>query len=250
MQTYLTLVRRELGSHFVSWTGYVVLAGVLFLLGLSTASLLQEMNAQENDMPLMEQFLDTYYFWLVLLLATPILTMRTFALEKFSGTFETLMTAPVGDLEVVLAKFSGAMVLHVLIWVPLFGQMLLFRHYGNDPTVADTGTAASTFLGIVLLGMLYMSMGCLASALTRNLNTAAMIAFALGVSVFVLSYLTFGTSLQPGWRTELYSHISIIEHMRDFARGVVDTRALVFYLSATAVFLFLTLKTVESRRWR
>lgn len=250
MRTYLLLVRRELGGYFISWTGYVVMAGVLFLLGLCFVNLLQALNAEVTDKPLMEVFYDSYYFWLILLLAAPVVTMRTFALEKFTGTFETLMTAPVSDLEVVMAKFTGALFFYLLLWVPLVGLILVTRYFGNDPTVVDAGTLASTFLGIFLLGMLYMSLGCLASALTRSLIIAAMLAFALGISIFLLSFLAFSYAGTAGWQADLFMQVSVIEHMRDFARGVVDTRALVFYVTLTALFLFLTLKVVESRRWK
>jgi len=250
MQRYLTLVRRELGGHFVSWTGYVVIAAVLFLLGLCFVNLLQALNAEATDQPIMELFYGTYYFWLMLLLAAPIITMRTFAMEKFTGTFETLMTAPVSDFEVVMAKFTGALILYMLIWLPLLGLVFVVRHLGNDPSLLDWGTLGSTFLGIFLLGMLFMSIGCFASSLTRSLMIAAMVTFVLGISIFLLSFLAFSYSGQPGWQSKFFLHVSLIEHMRDFARGVVDTRALVFYVSLTGVFLFLTHKVVESRRWK
>jgi ABC-2 type transport system permease protein len=249
-QAYRTLVRRELGSYFVSWTGYVVIAAVLFLLGLCFVNLLQALNAEPTEQPLLETFFNTYYFWLILLLASPIVTMRVFALEKYSGTFETLMTTPVSDLEVVMAKFSGAVLFYLLMWLPLVALVWIVRHFGNDPAALAWGTLASTFLGIFLLGLLFMALGCFASSLTRSLIIAAMFAFALGISIFLLSFLALSFSGQPGWPARLFLHVSLIEHMKDFARGVVDTRAVLFYLSLTALFLFLTLKVVESRRWK
>jgi len=250
MQVYRTLVRRELGSHFVSWTGYVMIAAVLFLLGLCFVNLIQALNAEPSEQPIMEMFYNTLYFWLILLLAAPIITMRTFAMEKFTGTFETLMTAPVGDLEVVLAKYSAALIFYILMWLPLVGMALLMRQFGNDPSALDWGSLAATFLGIVLLGMLFIAVGCFASALTRSLIIAAMISFVLGISLFLLSFLAFTYSGQPGWSATIFTHVSLIEHMKDFSRGVVDTRAVVFYISLTALFLFLTLRVVESRRWK
>lgn len=250
MQAYITLVRRELGSHFVSWTGYVVISAVLFLLGLCFVSLLQALNAEPTDRPIMELFYSTYYFWLVLLLAVPIITMRTFAMEQFTGTFETLMTTPVSDLQVLMAKFTGALALYIMIWLPLMGMVFIVRHFGNDPGALDWGTLASTFLGILLVGLLLVSIGCFASSLTRSLMIAAMLTIAVGISIFLLGFLAYSYSSEPGWQSRLFAHVSLIEHMRDFSRGVVDSRALVFYPSLTAVFLFLTLKVIESRRWK
>lgn len=250
MQAYWTLVRRELGTHFFSWTGYVVIAGVLFLLGFSFSNLLRNLNGEATDRPVTEVFYSTYYFWLILLLAAPLVTMRSFALEKYSGTFETLMTAPVSDLQVVLAKFTGALVFYILMWLPLLGCLLIVRHFSNDPAALDLGTIVSTFLGIFLLGGLYMSLGCFASAVTRSQIIAAMIGFAVGISLFLLSFMSMTFSSQSGLQAQLFNHISLIEHMQDFARGIVDTRPLVLYLSLTIFFLFLTLKVVESRRWK
>jgi len=250
MRPWLTLMRRELGAHFVSWTGYVVIAAVLFLMGLCFVNLFEALNAEPTEHPIMEIFFGTYYFWLILLLSAPVITMRSFALEKFTGTFETLMTTPVSDLQVVLAKFSAAMVFHIILWLPLAGMVFLVRKYGNDPGAMDWGIMASTYLGILLLGALYMSLGCLASSLTRSMVIAAIIALTLGGALFLLSFLSFSMAGQGGWWPRVFHHLSLIEHMNDFSRGIVDTRALVLFPSLTLFFLYLTLKVVESRRWR
>jgi ABC-2 type transport system permease protein len=250
MRAWWTLVRRELGAYFISWTGYVVIGVVVFLFGLCFALLLQALNGEKTEQPIMELFYNTYYFWLILLLASPVITMRSFAHEKFSGTFETLMTTPVSDLQVVLAKFTGAMVFYLLTWTPLIACIFVVRHFSNDPGALDLGTLASTFLGITLLGGLYTSLGCFASSLTRSQIIAAMFSFALGISLFLLSFISYAMAGATGWTAQVFAHLSLIEHMRDFSRGVVDVRPLVFYLSLTGLFLFLTLKAVESRRWK
>jgi len=250
MRTWMTLVRRELGGYFVSWIGYVVIAVVVFLLGLSFAILVQLMNAETSEQPLTELFYETPFFWLIVLLASPVITMRSFAHEKFSGTFETLMTAPVSDLQVVLAKFTGAMIFYLLAWSPLAACILILRHFSEVPLPLDVGALCSTFLGITLLGGLYMSVGCFTSSLTRNQIIAAMFSLAFGISLFLLSFLSRALAAQTGWVAKWVAQLSLIEHMRDFARGVVDVRPLVFFVSLTALFLFLTLKAVESRRWK
>ncbi len=250
MQAYCTLVRRELGALFFGWTGYVVIAAVLLLLGLSFVDLLVKFNGEAIDQPLTGVFYSTLYFWLILLLAAPVITMRSFAQEKASGTFETLMTTPVSDLQVVLAKFSGALVFYILMCAPLLAWVFVARPYSNDPGILDLGTIAATFVGILLWGCLYMSLGCLASALTRSHIIAAIVSLAMGISLFLLSYIALGLASGPEWKMQIFSHISLIEHMKDFARGVVDTRPIVFYVSFTIFFLFLTHKVVESRRWK
>lgn len=249
MQAYLTLVRRELGSYFASFTGYVLIAAVLLLLGLSLSDVLDKLNQKPTDAPVTQLFYSTYYFWLILLLTAPVITMRTFALEKFSGTFETLMTAPVSDLEVVLAKFTGAFLFYLITWLPLAGSLLVVRHYTNDPAAFDVGAMASAFLGVALVGALYMALGCFASSLTRSQMVAAMMGYGLGLALFLVSLRSMVT-LPPGLVSRVFEHISMVDHMETFARGVVDSRQVVFYLSLTGFFLFLTLKVVESRRWK
>jgi len=101
--------------------------------------------------------------------------MRLFALEKFSGTFETLMTTPVSDAQILAAKFSAALVFYMVMWLPLLACLFIVRHYTSDPTAFDPGVVGTTFLGIFLLGCLFISLGCFASALTRTQMTAAII---------------------------------------------------------------------------
>jgi ABC-2 type transport system permease protein len=106
------------------------------------------------------------------------------------------------------------------------------------------------FLGIFLTGCLFLSLGCFASALTRSQMASAMIAFLLGTSLFALGFLARAIPAAAQWETQVISYFNLFDQMNDFARGVVDTRAVIFYVSATLVFLFLTLRAIESRRWR
>jgi ABC-2 type transport system permease protein len=250
MGVLITLVRRELAAFFVSLTGYVIVSAVLFLIGFSFTQLVDSLAVEPTDISITEGFYSTWFFWLVMLLASPLITMRSFAHEKASGTFETLITTPVSDLEVVLAKFLGALLFHCLLWLPLLAIILLVRHFTDDQTAFEPGTLVGTYLGIILLGGLFMSMGCFASALTRSQIVAAIITFAMGMALFLLSYRSFVSPLQNDWIMLGLRQISVIEHMRDLVRGVVDTRHLVFYLSTTGLFLFLTHRVVESRRWK
>jgi len=250
MQAYWTLVRRELATYFVSLIGYVLIAAVLFLLGICFCLTLNALNREPLEMPITELFYDTMFFWLILLLVTPVITMRSFAHEKFSGTFETLMTTPVGDWQVVLAKFTGAFVFYALTWLPLLGCLYALRRYTNDSGAMDLGPVGGTFLGILLLGGLYISIGCFASSLTRSQIIAAMISFAIGITLFLMSFAAMGAPTLASWQVRALDQVSMLAHMRDFVRGVVDTRHVTFYLSGTAFFLYLTHKVVESRRWK
>ena len=158
MRAYLTLVRRELGTFFVSMTGYAIIASVLLLLGFSFTDMLAKLNDDPHgaQAPMTEWFYSTLYFWLILLLTAPVITMRSFAFEKWSGTYETLMTTPVSDWQVVLAKFTGTLLFYILAWLPLFGCIAVVRYFTLEPTIVDPWTTASTFFGIVLFGCLYI----------------------------------------------------------------------------------------------
>lgn len=250
MSTFLTLTRRELSVFFLSMTGYVIIAGAAFLTGLSFMILLTKLADVATPLPVTELFYATPFFWLIVLLAAPLITMRMFAQEKSSGTFETLMTTPVSELQVVLAKFAAAWFFYLLMWLPLLTSVFILRRFSNDPTVTEGRVIVGMFLGIGLVGGAFISLGCLSSALTRSQIIAAMMSLAGGVSMFLLSFLGDKMSLETSWWISACNYLNLFDHMADFARGVVDTRAVVFYLSITVFFLFLTLRVVESRRWR
>ena len=250
MRIFLTLARRELAAYFGSFTGYVIIAAVTLLIGWSFVVLMANLGSDPSPMPVTELFYRTYFFWLIVLLATPVITMRLFALEKFSGTFETLMTTPVGDWQVVAAKFTAALFFYTIMWLPILPCLFVVRHFTDQPGTLDAGTICGMYLGVFLIGCLFLSLGCFASALTRSQMAAAMISFVLGVSLFSLGFLAQAITAVSQWKTQLLSYFGLFDQMNDLARGVVDTRTLVFYASLTLFFLFLTLRVVESRRWK
>ena len=176
--------------------------------------------------------------------------MRLFALEKFSGTFETLMTTPVSDLQVVAAKFASALVFYTVMWLPMLVCLFVVRHFTSQPGTLDPGMMVGMYLGVFLVGCLFLSLGCFSSSLTRSQMAAAMISFVMGVSLFALGFLAGAISAPSHWQSQVLSYFNLFEQMRDFARGVVDTRAVIFYVSLTFFLLFLTLRVVESRRWK
>ena len=250
MQIFLTLTRRELAAYFVSITGYVIIAAAAFLIGASIFTVVGQLRSEPTMTPVTEIFYMTPFFWFILLLSTPVISMRLFAQEKFTGTFETLMTAPVTDLQVVLSKFSAASIFYALMWLPLLGCLLILRHYSPDASGVDAGTAGCTFLGIFLIGGLLISIGCFASALTRSQMVAAMMSTAAGYCLFMVSFLGTKMFAAGSWQARVVENFSLVNQMQNFARGTIDSRPVVFYLSLTIFFLFLTLRAVESRRWK
>jgi ABC-2 type transport system permease protein len=250
MRIFLTLTWRELAAFFFSVTGYVIIAAVTLLIGLSFVVLMTNLGSDPSPMPVTEMFYRTYFFWLIVLVAMPVITMRLFALEKATGTFETLMTTSVSDLQVVAAKFTAAIIFYIIMWLPLLACLFAVRHFTNQSGALDKGAVGGTYLGIFLTGCLFLSLGCFASSITRNQMTAAMISFVFGVSLFSLGFLAAAIPVTAQWQSQVLSYFSLFDQMGDFARGVVDTRAVIFYASLTFFFLFLTLRAVESRRWK
>jgi ABC-2 type transport system permease protein len=250
MSVFCVLLRRELASFFFSLTGYVIIAAITFLTGESFVQLINALGHDPFPMPVTQMFFTSFYFWMIVLLSAPVITMRLFALEKSSGTFETLMTTPVGDFEVVAAKFAAAFLFYVVMWLPLLACLFLVGHFTNQGGALDAGTVGGMYLGIFLAGGFFISFGCLASALSRTQMMAAIISLAFGVSQFAVAWWAKSMPLGDTWQSQLWSCLNLFDQMTDFARGTVDTRALIFYLSATFLFLFLTLRVVESRRWK
>jgi ABC-2 type transport system permease protein len=249
MQAYWTLTRRELAGFFLSITGYVVIAASAFLIGFSFIWLLSKLGSDPTPVPLTELFYNTWLFWVILLLTTPVITMRLFALEKSAGTYETLMTTPVSDFQVTAAKFTAAMFFYIVMWLPLPGCLLLLRYFTNQQAVFDPGTVGCTFLGVFLLGCVFVSFGCFASSLTRSQVTASIISLAFGFGLFLLGLLAEAVP-SGGWKSQVLSFFALPNQMQDYTRGVVDTRSVVFCASVTIFFLLLTLRVIESRRWK
>jgi ABC-2 type transport system permease protein len=250
MRAYLTLTRRELASFFLSITGYVIIAGLAFAVGLVFYLLLIDQGTQTVSIPITQVFFNNLVLWIVIALTPCIITMRLFALEKATGTFETLTTTPVTDLQIVAAKFTAAVVFFVVMWLPSLGYLFIIQNYANQPGAMDTGTVCSMYLGVFLVGCLILSVGCLASAMTKSQVFAAMVTLVAGIALLMLHFLAVLLPQNGHWQTEVLSFFNIAQQMLDFTRGILDTRVIVFYVSVTFFFLFLTLRVIESRRWK
>jgi len=250
MQVLFTLTRRELATYFVSITGYVIIAAATFLVGWGIVVLIHTLGDSPTPRPVTEMFHQTPFFWMIIILATPVITMRSFALEKYAGTYETLMTTPVSDLQVVAAKFLAAWLFYVLMWLPLLGSLYVLQLFARQSGAMEPGTVAGMCLGIALVGALFIAMGCFTSSLTNSQMVAAMLTLAFGVVLFGLAYLANEVTSTARWQSQVLASFALFQKMNEFARGVVDSRSVVFFLSLTFFFLFLTLRVVESRRWK
>jgi len=250
MRKTLTLARRELAAYFFSPMAYVVaslfllLVAVIFLLGVRIPFLkigIQPVFRGGAESTLRPLF-DVLAYGLVVVV--PLLTMRLVAEELRSGTIECLMTAPVTDVQVVCGKFLGAMALYLILLATTAVFLLLVAVFGRP----DWGVAAMGYLGMILLGAAYVAVGVFASTLTRHQLVAGQIAIA------ILAFLTGGMYLLvlvvPTQYARAVGRLNMITNFGDFSKGLFDTRGLVYFVTMTAFFLFLSVKVLESRRWR
>ncbi|HWC61229.1 MAG TPA: ABC transporter permease [Verrucomicrobiae bacterium] len=250
MRAYLTLTRRELASFFLSITGYVIISGLALLVGLDFITLLNGIGTEPISMPITQVFFNNLFLWVIIVLTAPVITMRLFALEKSTGTFETLTTTPVGDVQIVAAKFTAAVTFFVVMWLPTLAYMFIVEHFANQPGALDKGTLCSMYLGLFLAGSLILAIGCFASALTKSQVVAGMLTLVAGIALLMLNWLAQNTSATGHWQGQVLVFFNLTQQMIDFTRGIVDTRVIVFYVSTSFFFLFLTLRVIESRRWK
>jgi len=179
---------------------------------------------------------------LLLLLLASVLTMRLLAEERKMGTLELLLTAPVRDSEVIVGKFLGSLGILVVMLVLTFYYPILLISFG-DP---DMGPVATGYLGLFLLGCASLAVGLFASSLTSNQIVAAVVT---GGILFALWFVGMAANFLPEAIGEVISYFSLSHYFPDFIRGVIDTRGIIYYLSITALFLFLAVRSLESSRW-
>ena len=243
MRKLFAIVGREWRAYFLSPLGYVILAAFLLVNGYIFAIILNYLNSPGNPKGQALQYLFTNsFFWFYTLFVVPVVSMRLFAEERKAGTLEMLLTSPVTEGTVVLGKFLGALGFYLSLWLPTLVYVAILR----AQTPMDMGPVAASYLAIALLGGYFLSVGIFASTLTKNQIIAAILTFALLIVIFSAGLLE-NLATDPA-RREMLGYFNLWEHMDEFTKGVVDTRRLVYCLSGTAVFLFLTVVSVSTKK--
>lgn len=231
-----TIFRREMSAYFLSPVAYVVIVVFLvvsgyffqkFLLITSEASLRYSLG--------ISQF--------VLSILTPVITMRLLSEENKTGTIETLMTAPVTDFDVVFGKFLAAWGLYCVMLAPTLLYIALLSWVGTP----DIGPVISSYIGLIFMGAMFVSVGLLISACTKNQIVAAVIGI---VSLMILWGVGYYVSGSEGWLPSILEYLGTFGHWETFTKGLIDTRDVVYYITLTALFIFITVRVVESRKWR
>jgi ABC-2 type transport system permease protein len=248
MNAFLTLWRKEIATYFLSPIAYVVMIFFLVVMGFSFWMLATVLAQGPAGVTVMNELFGSFFFWITLLIVVPVLTMRLLAEEKRSGTMETLLTAPVSDATVVLAKYAGVLTFFIIMWLPTACYALVLKQFSALMAPIDLGPMVGGYLGAFLVGAFYLSIGLFCSATTSNQIVAAIAAFAAISVAFFAGFLTFVA--QTEWVRHAGGYISSLTHMLDFSRGAIDTRPIVLYLSGTVFMLFATIHVTESRKWK
>ena len=253
MRNIAAIAQREVNAYFASPIAYVLIGFFALLFGwffyVPLAFFIQQssqmgMNPTQalniNQMLVGPTLMNTT---VIMLFLFPLITMRTYAEEKRSGTIELLLTSPVTDVEIIIGKFLGAMLLYAAMLAVTMLHMAILFIFGNP----EWKPIATGYLGLLLMGGCFLSLGLFISSLTKNQIVAAMATFAVFLMLWVINWIS--TFVGPTTQTVL-QYLSLTEHFDDFAKGVIDTKHVIYYLSFMAFGLFLTAKSVDSERWR
>lgn len=245
---FWTLYKRELNSYFQSAVAYVVLFGSAVAQGIQFIFIVSAVVAENyKEQSILQIFFTWPLFWLLLLVQVPLITMRVFSEEFKLGTIEMLLTAPVREWDVVLAKFFGALTFFLILWLPVALDLTALQLFSVPPPPIYWSQIGLTLLTITLVGSFYVSLGVFTSVLTKNQIIAAVLCFALLFATFGLSLLRWIQHVDANVLAWV-SYISIPEHLQNAVLGIFDTRPVVFYVTVTAFMLMLTKSILEGRR--
>jgi gliding motility-associated transport system permease protein len=254
MSNVLAIAHKELRSYFASPIAYIVIGFFALLFGWFYIGILDwfvrqglqgQMGMGPTSVNVNQQMIRPLILnvTVVFLFLLPLITMRTYAEEKRSGTIELLLTSPLTDLEIVLGKFLGALGLYAaMVALTLIHFGLLFA-FGKP----EWKPLATAYLGLLLFGGCFIALGLFISSLTKNQIVAGAATFGVFLLLWVVDWI--GESMGPTGQAIL-KYLSMTEHLEDFVKGVIDTKHLVYYLSFIAFGLFLTVRSVDTERWR
>lgn len=254
MRNIWTIFQKEIGSYFTSWVAYLLLImfGLIFgfffwnALGFFVVEGMEmQMRGQAFPMNINEQVIRPLLsnVGVIGLFFIPMITMRLFAEEKRTGTIELLATSPIRDLEIIIGKWLAALGLYsCMLLFTAVNFAFLFR-YGNP----DWKPLAIGYLGLLLQAGALLAIGTFISTLTRNQIIAGAVTFGVELLLWVIGWV--GEYETTAWARVL-SYLSVITHFESFARGVLDSKDAIFYVSAIFIGLFFTARSLESLRWR
>jgi ABC-2 type transport system permease protein len=256
MQGLYAIYRKELSHYFVSPVAYIVvavfllLAGFFFYLyvgGAMQQSIEMAMQGMPSDMDLPAEVMRAFFGLLstLVLFLAPMLTMGVYAEERKRGTMELLMTSPVTETQIVLGKYLASLTLFVAMLLPT-AAYVAYMCFHSDPRPPWSLMLAG-YLGVLLLGGSLLAIGSFISSLTESQLIAFALSFGASLGLWVIDFAVRGADSTFG---QILQYLSVIRHYDDFTRGIIDTSALVYYVSLPVLFIFLTVRSIDSMRWR
>lgn len=240
MRNTVAIMQRELLSLFCSPIAYIVIAAFLVMTGVMV--LWMRSFAPGQPATLRDVFQWTPFLLTVII---PAITMRMLSEEYRNGTLETLMTAPVTDVQIVLGKYLAGVVFYVVMLATTLVYLVMMMIFGNP----DLGASLAGYLGLLLMGLMFLGFGLLTSSVTSN----QIVAWILGaVPLLLLAVLAYFMVrfVEAGWLRTVLQNVNVMGRADDFNRGLVTHDSLVFFLGGAVLFVFCAVKAVESRRWR
>jgi len=241
-----TLFKKEIQGFFDALTGYIVMIVFLVVISLFLWVFPLQFNIPDNGFANLDGLFILAPF--IFLFLIPAITMRSFAEEKKSGTLELLMTQPLTDLQVVLAKYFAGVVLVVISLLPTLVWFFSVYLLGLPPGNLDTGAIGGSYIGLLFLGATFVSIGIFASSLTDN----QIVSFILAVFISFFVYIGFEfiyTFILSGKAGLIVESLGLNAHYTSMSRGVIDTRDLIYFISVSSLFILLTKISLASRKW-
>jgi gliding motility-associated transport system permease protein len=255
MNNILAIAGKELRSYFSTPIAYIVIGFFALLFGYFFYAMLIIFNQQSqlgglegggptdiNAQLIRPLFLNAS---VIMLFVLPLITMRTYSEEKRSGTIELLLTSPLTDFEIIMGKFLGAMALYGSMLAITLIHMTILASYATPRP--EWRILLTGYVGLLLMGGCFISVGLLISSMTKNQIVSGMITFAVFLLLWVINWVA--SFVGPTTQTVL-NYLSITDHFDDFTKGILDTKHLVYYFSVMSFGLFLTMRSVDTERWK
>jgi ABC-2 type transport system permease protein len=248
MRAFWPIYKRELFAFFVTPLAWVLITVFLFVQGMNFFWIIDTFATRSDGMsdqsPLQAFFGNTILLYLVLFLLVPPMTMRLFAEERRSGTIESLMTAPVSSAAVVLAKYAAVVTTYAAMWLPTLLYVVILRRAAD----VDWRAAGAAYLGVMLVGAGYLSVGLLMSAMTKSQFLALVLSAMVILGLFILGIGEF-IAREGSVTKDVCAHVSVWAQMNDFSSGIVDSRHVVFTLTLIVLPLFAATRAVDAWKW-
>ncbi len=243
----LAVCKREFFSFFSNPLGFITLTCFLFVNGIVLWIILNVSNSPEAPygaaLRLFFGGQGNPFFWMLIFIFIPVITMRLFSEEIKSGSIEILMTSPVSETQIAVGKYLGVFLFYVFLWIPTLAYPLIIAEYSR----IELGPIFTGYLGIILVGAAFIQIGMMCSILSKSQVSAGIMCFAVLIFLFLISILKIVINFDS--ISTILNYIDFIQWLDQFAKGIIDTRPVIFLCSITFGGLYINIKLLEMRKW-